>query len=210
MTKVLMFVAGATVGSVVSWYILKNKYQEIMNEAVASVKEMYARKYKNTTPTKSDDTTAETQQENDQSTDADESTGEKPNIPVMNGEVEIDQKDVRKQQVVEYSKIVSDLKYNGSEKAIDNKKGGRDMNAPYVIHPDDFDTIGYETESLTLYADHVLTNEQDIPIEDIDYLVGEDSLERFGEFEEDSVFVRNDELKTDFEILLDVNNYYDE
>ena len=53
-------------------------------------------------------------------------------------------------------------------------------------------------------------DEDDSPIVDIEYLVGEDSLDHFGEYEDDSVFVRNDDLKTDFEILLDEASYYDE
>ena len=46
-------------------------------------------------------------------------------------------------------------------------------------------------------------------IEDVDDVVGEDSLNHFGEFEEDSVYVRNDERKCDYEILLDHRRYAD-
>ena len=67
----------------------------------------------------------------------------------------------------------------------------------------------YETESLTYYSDGVLTDEYDNPIEDIERLVGSDALTHFGEYEDDSVFVRNDDLKTDFEILKDYAKYYD-
>ena len=81
---------------------------------------------------------------------------------------------------------------------------------PYVISPDEFGSRDdYETESLTYYADQVLTDEWDNPIEDIDETVGEDSLTHFGEYEDDSVFVRNDALLTDYEILLDTRNFAD-
>ena len=83
------------------------------------------------------------------------------------------------------------------------------MNEPYVISPDEFGNAGYDIVSLELYSDRVLVDEDDNPIEDIDFLVGEDSLEHFGEYEDDSVFVRNDHLKTDFEILLVEETYYD-
>ena len=41
-----------------------------------------------------------------------------------------------------------------------------------------------------------------------DAIIGEGSLERFGEYEEDSVFVRNDRLKCDYEILLEPRKFY--
>ena len=44
----------------------------------------------------------------------------------------------------------------------------RDQIGPYVITPEEFDEEGYETISLTYYADGVLTDEQDFPIEDIE------------------------------------------
>ena len=42
-----------------------------------------------------------------------------------------------------------------------------------------------------------------------DEIVGLDSLTHFGEYEDDSVFVRNDVMKCDYEILLDHRNYKD-
>ena len=43
----------------------------------------------------------------------------------------------------------------------------------------------------------------------MDEIVGKESLNHFGEYEDDSVFVRNDRLKRDYEILLDQRNYSD-
>lgn len=44
---------------------------------------------------------------------------------------------------------------------------------------------------------------------EIQQSIGFESLGHFGEYEDDSVFVRNDRLKTDYEILLDEENYSD-
>ena len=112
----------------------------------------------------------------------------------------------------EYDKILDDNGYrNYSDTDKSKKEEKENMNGPYVISPDEFDENDYETESLTYYADGVLTDMYDnvISDDDIDYLIGKDSLNHFGEFEEDSVFVRNDENKTDYEILRDLDNYYD-
>ena len=81
---------------------------------------------------------------------------------------------------------------------------------PYVISPDDFDEMDdYETETLMYYEDDVLTDDGGNIITDVEKLIGKDSLSHFGEYEDDSVFVRNDKLKTDYEILADGRNYYD-
>lgn len=99
-----------------------------------------------------------------------------------------------------------------NDKPITEKKEGKQMtvNEPRVITPDEFGELDdYECVSLNYYADGVLTNDWDEPIEDIDEIVGKDSLERFGEYEQDSVFVRNDQQKIDYEILRDSRNYAD-
>lgn len=80
---------------------------------------------------------------------------------------------------------------------------------PYVIRPDEFGENDYETQSLIYYDDHVLTYENDDVVEDVDGLVGKESLCRFGEYENDTVYVRNDKMKTDFEILADSQRYED-
>lgn len=74
---------------------------------------------------------------------------------------------------------------------------------PYVIAPSEFGENGYETISLRYYSDGLLADDMDEVIENIDETVGADSLNHFGEYEDDSVFVRNDRLKVDYEILLD-------
>ena len=81
---------------------------------------------------------------------------------------------------------------------------------PYIIEPERYGEIyEYDTISLTYYADGVLADDSDEKIEDVDEIVGADSLEHFGEYEEDCVFVRNDELKCDYEILRDYRKYSD-
>ena len=70
--------------------------------------------------------------------------------------------------------------------------------------------MDYDLVSLEYYADKVLVDEDDHPIQDVEYMVGEDSLEHFGEYEEDAVYVRNDLIKTDFEILLVESRYYED
>lgn len=93
---------------------------------------------------------------------------------------------------------------------ISNKKEEDDVEKPYVISPEDFGEFDdYEHISLTYYSDQVLTDENDEVIEDVEDIIGFDSLSRFGEFEEDAIHVRNDRLKCDYEILKDEKRYED-
>ena len=91
----------------------------------------------------------------------------------------------------------------------DVEEGGTDdMEKPYVISPDEYgETDDYVLYSYTYYADKVLADENNEPIEDVDQRIGLESLNHFGEYGDDSVYVRNDKLKADYEILLDDEKY---
>lgn len=79
---------------------------------------------------------------------------------------------------------------------------------PYVIPPEEFGEMeGYNKYSLTYYADHILTDDTDCVIDDVDSLIGFESLTHFGEYEDDSVFVRNDRTRSDYEILRSLRTY---
>lgn len=107
-----------------------------------------------------------------------------------------------------YKEMLEALKYAENET---EEEGGETMdNKPYVIEPDQFGEFSdYQTLSLTYYADGIIENEYGEILEEdvVDELIGMDSLNHFGEYEDDSVFVRNDELQADYEILLDNNPY---
>lgn len=78
----------------------------------------------------------------------------------------------------------------------------------YTISPEEFDTLeDYDTKSLLYYSDGILADEDGSPIDDIDEIVGLESLETFEMYETDAVYVRNERLKIDYEILLDMRRY---
>lgn len=80
---------------------------------------------------------------------------------------------------------------------------------PYVITPEEFGAFDdYEQISLTWYADGILADDGDEVVDDVEDIVG-DALEHFGEYEDEAVFVRCDERKCDYEILLDQRSYAD-
>lgn len=111
----------------------------------------------------------------------------------------------------DYKNITSNLGYmdytntNAEEKVKDEED---DIDAPYVITPEEFGMKDdYTCIGLTYYADGVLTDDGDEPIYDADDIIGEDTLTRFDEYADDAVYVRNDKLKNDYEILRVTRSY---
>jgi hypothetical protein len=103
--------------------------------------------------------------------------------------------------------IIEKMNYSSFSKKVEKEKK---VERPYIITPEDFGECGYSTVSLTYYADDVLTYEDDDElIDNRDEIVGDDAVNHFGEYEDDSVFVRNDAKKCDYEILYDQRNYHD-
>ena len=104
-----------------------------------------------------------------------------------------------------YKEILEKSRYTKYE-----EKEEDEMNGPYVIPPDEFgDEDDYDTISLIYYADKILADEFGNIIDDneVEECIGSESLDHFGEYEDDSVFVRNDHLKCYYEILLDTRAY---
>ena len=171
--NVLIFAAGAAIGSAITWKFVKTKYEQIANEEIESVKEFFGR--------------GKTEEE---------SESKKYIEGFTDGLKEVE-------------KICEE---NGYTNYSNTKKEEEEMDidAPYVIAPEEFGELDdYETETLTYYKDKVLADDWGNKIENVDDLVGEESLTHFGEYEEDSVYVRNDTTKTDYEILLDERNFSD-
>ena len=109
--------------------------------------------------------------------------------------------DKQKNAASEYVSTILDEGYSTSV--------GTAKKKPYVIPPEKFGEHEekYTTASLTYYADGVLTDDEyDEPVDNIEELVG-DFASHFGEYEDDSVFVRNDITKCDYEILRDLRRY---
>lgn len=90
-------------------------------------------------------------------------------------------------------------------------KEEKEVEGPYIISGDEFDkNTDYNKESLDCYADGVIT---DIGGDVIDFtkdLIGDiDPMKHFEEHDVDTVYVRNEESKCDYEILRNERNYND-
>lgn len=181
---VITFIAGAALGTVVTWQFTKKQYEQRVQEEVESVKKVFSERY-DTKPA-SDEVEEENEEEDPKSSTY---LGEKPSV-------------------MEYATELLKRRYTPDEE--DTTEDKEILPGPVVIPPDEFgEDEAYEKISLTYYADGVLADEMDKIVKDVDTFVGEESLTHFGEWEDDSVFVRNDRFKRYYEILLDQRKYSD-
>ena len=126
---------------------------------------------------------------------------------------DIEKKAYEKAETDIYNQIASYYKANEDEveKPLREtpKTTTTDVERPYVINPDEFGELDYDLIDLTYYKDGVLADDQFEKVEDVDDVVGLDSLSKIGEYEDDILHVRNDRLKADYEISLDPRTYQD-
>lgn len=204
LSKVALFVAGAGIGSVVTWRLVKEYYSNIANEEIADVKSWYARKYGEESVSKKFAKAGEAVHKG--FTDGIRDVGEKPKTT---------EKDLRKLteelQNMGYTNYASGTGVVSEPAQQIEEKKVEDVERPYVIDPKYFDEYDdYTAINLTLYEDGVLVDDStNEPVEDVDETVGLDNLKHIGEYEEDAVHVRNDKLRCDYEILCDTKKYSD-
>ena len=183
MKNLLCFVAGAAIGSVVTWKLIEKKYKDLADEEIESVIETF----KNRKPRITKDEVKETVEK------------------VIN-------KYKEPKEIVE--DIVTTERYSiENEEEIDeddesnytvNIDNDIEVVTPYVITPEQFGEYNeYGTKTLTYYADNVLTDEIDNPItsDEMVIMIGPDALDHFGEYEDDSVYIRDEMNEMDYEIL---------
>lgn len=182
MKYAITFVLGAAAGSLVTWKVIENKYKKLADEEIASVVERYKNR------------NAKVEKE------ANEKTEEAPKVVKENKEKEVEG----------YKTILQDMDYTPDNDYTVYTEPLKEVIYPFVISPDDLgDMPGYDVkQGWTYYADFVLTDENDEVVTDPDSIIG-DALSHFGEFVDDAVFVRNDELKCDYEIIK-IDKTYDE
>ena len=185
LSSVIIFCGGVFIGGFLTWDFFKTKYEKIADEEIASVKETF--EHREPRPDKNYNV-----EEVPKGNDA--------YINVSPGVAE---------------RIIQIIDSNGyrnySNTAIEtDKKGGTadmELKQPYVITPEQYeDNVDYTKVSLTWYNDEVLEDDWGNVL-DPDDVIGRDALKTFGQYEKDSVFVRDDDEQIDYEVLLDTRSY---
>jgi len=183
---VIAFLAGTAIGGAVAWRVASERYAKISEEDILSVKEAFRnreQKLKNELEEK-------------------EHTVEEEKITptILSTNEHQDKGDIN-----EYVRMVNRTKYAHTSVP---PKEDHSIEAPYVISPEEFGEMdGYTQISLTYFEDDdILSDENGVVIDDPEEIVG-DALNHFGDYEEDSVFVRSDPKRCDYEILKDLRSY---
>lgn len=175
MNKAIVFTIGVATGSVATWLIIRERYKKLADEEIASVVERFKNREKLT-----------------------------ENLD--------EEKEKYEKKPKQYPELVEGLEYS-----IDDLEGSTDEDKPYeifvtpgidrvepfVISPDEFGEIpDFDTETWHYYADGVLVNTDEEIVEDAELYIG-DALSHFGEFADDCVHVRNENIgiECDYEIL---------
>ena len=183
MKNLLCFVAGAAIGSVVTWKLIEKKYKDLADEEIESVKETFKNRKSRITK----DEVKETVEKVINKWKEPKETVE--DIVTSEGYYTEDEEETEEDDESNYTVDVDP---------------GVEVIVPYVITPEQFGEYDeYGTKTLTYYADDVLTDEIDNPItsEEMETMIGPDALDHFGEYEDDSVYIRDEMNEMDYEIL---------
>ena len=183
MKNLLCFAAGAAIGSVVTWKLIEKKYKDLADEEIESVIETL----KNRKPRITKD-------------DVKEKVEKVINKYKEPKEIVEDIVTAERYSIENEEEIDEDDESNYTVN-VDNDD---EIVTPYVITPEQFGEYNeYGTKTLTYYADNVLTDEIDNPItsDEMVTMIGPDALDHFGEYEDDSVYIRDEMNEMDYEIL---------
>ena len=193
----LMFAVGAAVGSAVTWKILKTKYDQLIQEEIDSVKEAFAYSYGRDDEESVDEKREEEDEEDDQS-------GHGTRQIDWDELEDLDEED-------DYIPTQADLnEYTRLTQNYYDEKGGvyEVKKEPYVIGPEDYGELDdYKMVELTYYLDCILEDDECHIVTNADELIGTKALNTFGEYVDNVVFVRNDYLRTDYQIYKDYRTY---
>ncbi len=164
---ILSFAVGGAVGFAAANKLMKDKYEQLVQDEIDSVKAAFRKEHP---------------------------LPEKKERP----------KPTEKERKA-YSEYTAKLGYTEEKKPVP-------VQEPHIISPEEFgDQDEYDEISLTYYADGTVTDDNDRAMseDEVEETIGKESLTHFGEYEDDSVFVRNDRLKADYEVLMDQRSYAD-
>lgn len=213
---IIIFALGAATGAFVANKLLEQKYEEILQEDIESVRAVAKRrlaKYEGT----------EEEEENEECTtgslnDISSLDIQPPKEPSRNAYNQVKSsyglskkplkevvKEIEEEDESEDDESEAYVEYVKPKKlSNDGKMSYHDR--PYVIGYDAFSDEDVPHDKITLYyyvEDNTLCDENEEIIIDVDDIIGEDSLDSFDDIDDDenSIFVRNEKLHVDYEIL---------
>lgn len=179
---IIFFTIGAATGSAVTFKVIKDKYAEYANQEIEAVRIRYQKE-------------AEDEKERRMASDVNRN---KPDLMADYGAAFVDRGPTV--PVREEKKV---------EEPVEEEK--EEVEGPVIIAPNELGDIeDYKIIELTYYDDDILAEGNDICDEKWinNHLGSTDVLDSFGQYEDDSVYIRNDDLGCYYEILRSEDTYY--
>lgn len=187
--SLLIFLLGAAVGSASTYLLIKSKYESAVENEVQEIRDAYRKTLK------SDDIPEETDEEQEHSTTHERSSLDQD----RKKKVETDSEKIPPEDYTRFYKpsdiVVEEPKHVGSHPI--------QYRDPYVISPNDFgEDPSYEEMHLVLNPNGIITDEETgDEIEDYVGLLGTEWEGSMGEYEINTVRIRNERLGLDIEII---------
>lgn len=193
---------GGAVGFIVAKSRLETKYEKLAQEEISQMREHYFEKVK-------------ALEASDEKADTPETVVKAAGYTPYSEVEPADEADPEESAVVVESKTVNVFETaqpDTPEWDQAAEESERSSTHPYIIHKDEYkrNEKQYDQMTWTYYADDdVLANDDDKPVHATDGYVPADFAEKFGHGSGDPnvVFVRNDELSIEFEIIRNEGNY---
>lgn len=186
LSHVIAFVAGAVIGYFTADYLLKDKYEKRFQQEVSSTIEAF-KTNKNEGYNKNNEVTF---------------NGEK--LKAVSDEVVV-------ADIKEYAKNIGKHDYsevNNDKPYEESKDDDIDHTKPYIITEEEVDAyMNYSITQWNYYADGVLTDENNEVVEDVSTTIGKEAFEYLKRTSESAIYVRNDLLELDYEILKNEMTY---
>jgi hypothetical protein len=195
---------GAAVAHFVTKKVLKTKYDKIAAEEIAQAKEFYGTLYKK-------EKGFETPE------DAVNTLIPRPTVKaaadsLLRYQGAVEAEDTEEETVDEKDEVAVNVFLQNREPDVDVETEDRNPDRPYVISEREFmeNEDNFRQMTLTYYAgDDVLVDEADKDIPYPDPVIGDHNLQRFGDGTDDAntVFIRNERLSTDYEVVRSDGKY---
>jgi len=185
---ILSFLGGAAIAAFVTYKVVdkkaEEKYEALFQEELASVKERFTVPKAN--PVK-------------------DFVESKSNIPVS--DIVSTKSPLEKPSLkVAYARSIENYR-NYSNRDYEKEREEKEDKTAYVVTPEEFgEDDDYETQELTFYADGILADEDDT-ILNADEVLGKGSLDHMGEYDDDTLHVKNEKRKLYYEVLADERSY---
>lgn len=192
----IIFSVGAAIGAASTYFILKDRFNKQRNEEQARDKEYYKELYSNKEETPS------------------EKVKEKPeDVEVKIENAVMAEVEVKPGEEPDYNDIINKLNYNQfSTKTPDMSGDPRPAKKPYQISMDDYnDDVSQIKKIISYFEDDGVCMDNDTKevLDNVAKDIGIDNLELINTEGNDEVYIRNEQLGIDYNVVSEPGSYED-